>query len=308
MSPTGVVVTIILPTIGRPSYIVNTVRSILAQSYPNIQILISDNAASVATIQLLAKAGISDPRIDIAVRPIRLSFSSHMNACIEDARGTYIMILSDDDQITSGYVEEMVLTMDSNPEVAVCLGRQTQIGENDMGVMPDKPSGMSLVVLDGPDFIGDSLSGKIKTGVLTSISMFVRKTDMIQVGSFSDYPDGLHVDNLVIFKLALRGKIALASSLMYYRVYSDSFGLSAPFQNLLAATYAYNQDCSNLLRAEPLLSEGQKKFIMQSLKSNNVRLLLSRIRRVYRFQLSPFALLVCLLQVAQFKLASMNAT
>ncbi len=295
-------VTVIVPTIGRPDYIIDTIRSILVQSYSNLQILISDNAPTTATAPLLAAADISDARFEFVTRPTRLGFSSHMNACIADARGMYIMILSDDDQITPGYVEEMVQVMHSRPEVSVCLGRQVKITENDRGVMPDSVSDTSQSIFDGLVYLRDSLSGYLQTGVLTHISMFVRKADMLQVGGFSDYPDGLHVDNFVIFNLAIRGQVALLNNLMYYRVYNASVGLSTPFPTLLAATQKYTRDCASLLRAELVIAERDKISILLSLKSNNVWLLLSRIRHVYRHRLSAIALLFCLLKVAQFKL------
>lgn len=300
-------VTVIVPTIGRPDYIVDTIRSILAQTYSNLQILISDNAPAVATAPLLVAAGISDIRFDFVTRPERLGFSSHMNACIADARGTYMMILSDDDQITPSYVEEMVQVMQLRPEVTVCLGRQVKITEHDQGVMPDHVSDMPESIFDGLAYLRDSLSGYLQTGVLTHISMFVRKADMLQVGGFSDYPDGSHVDNFVIFKLALRGHVALARSLMYYRVYIASVGLSTPFPTLLAATRSYNRDCARLLRAELVVAERDKTLILQSLKSNNVWLLLSRIRHVYRHRLSAIVLVSCLFQVAQFKFTRTEA-
>lgn len=299
-------VTIIVPTIGRPDYIIDTIRSIVAQTYSNLQILISDNAPTAATAPLLAAAGISDIRFEFVTRPVRLGFSSHMNACIVDARGTYMMILSDDDQITPGYVEEMVHMMHSRPELAVCLGRQVKITEHDHGVLPDRVSDMRQSFFNGLEYLRDSLSGDLQTGVLTHISMFTRKADMLKVGGFNDYPDGSHVDNVVIFKLALRGDVGLAKSLMYYRVYISSVGLSTPFSSLISATRTYTRDCARLLRAELIVAERDKVSILQSLKSNNVWLLLSRIRHVYRHRLSAIALVSCLLQVGQFKLTRME--
>ena len=75
-------VTVIVPTIGRPDYIIDTLRSLLLQSYSPLRILISDNAPAAATAQLLEQAGISDVRLRIVTRAQRLDFSTHMNVCI----------------------------------------------------------------------------------------------------------------------------------------------------------------------------------------------------------------------------------
>lgn len=295
-------VTVVVPTIGRPDYVVDTIRSILVQTYSNLQILISDNAPDVATAPLLVAAGISDARIDIVTRSERLSFSAHMNFCIADARGTHLMILSDDDQLSSGYVEEMVRVMQLRPEVAVCLGRQIKITEHDRGVMIDRISPLPQTIIDGVSFLRDSLSGDLQTGVLTYISMFARKADILRAGGFSDYPDGSHADNFIIFNLALCGHVALTRNLMFYRVYLASFGLRTPFSALLEATSAYTRDGARLLRATPAVAEIDKMLILRSLKSNNFRLLLSRLRHVYWRRLSIAAFVGSILQVVKFKL------
>lgn len=300
-------VTVIVPTIGRPDYIVDTIRSILAQTYSHLQILISDNAPDAASAPLLVAAGISDTRIDMVTRPQRLGFSVHMNACISEARGTHLMILSDDDQITPGYVDEMVQVMQLRPEVTVCIGRQVKITEHDRGVMPNRLSDTRQSIFDGVTFLKDSLSGDLQSGVLTYISMFARKSDLLQAGGFSDYPDGSHADNFIILNLALRGHVALTRNLMFYRVYLTSSGLKTPFSALLEATKAYTRDSARLLRATPVVAERDKTSILRALKSSNVRLLLSRIRHVYWHRLSAAALMGGLMQVAQFKLTRTDA-
>jgi glycosyltransferase involved in cell wall biosynthesis len=293
-------VTIVVPTIGRPLYIVNTVHSILAQTYSKIQILISDNKPEISTAQLLEVAAISDNRIDIVTRTKRLDFSAHMNLCIAEARGTYVMILSDDDQITPGYVEEALQVMQSRPEIIVCLGRQIKVTKDDYGVLNEEVSHLPQFVIDGTCFLRDSLSGNLQTGVLTYISMFARKMDIIKSGGFQNYPDGLHSDNFLIFNLALRGHIALLRNLMFYRVYLESSGLKTPFSALILATKMYTNDCARMLYDMSNVSNSDKSSILHSLKSDNAWLLLSRIRHVYRHQLSFSTLVWSVLQVVWF--------
>lgn len=294
-------VSIIVPTIGRPKYFVDTIRSILAQTYSHLQILISDNAPEVASAPLLVAAGISDARIDMVNRLERLDFSAHMNACLAEVRGTYVMILSDDDQITPGYVEEMVQVMQLRTEVIVCLGRQIRINEHDIGVMPNILSDSPQSIFDGVAFLKGSLSNNLQTGVLTYISMFARKSDILQAGGFKHYPDGSHADNFIIFNLALRGNVVLSRNLMFYRVYLSSSGLKTPFSALLESTKAYTRDSALLLNAAPAVTKNDKSLLLYLLKSNNVWLLLSRIRHVYWCRLSVVGLISYILQVARFK-------
>jgi glycosyltransferase involved in cell wall biosynthesis len=299
-------VTVIVPTIGRPEFIVDTLRSVLAQTYTRLQILISDNAPAQPTAPLLAAAGIDDARIEIVHRPVRLGFSAHMNACIAQALGTYLMIVSDDDLITPGYVAEMVEAMSADPQIKVCLGRQVQINEHDRG-MPTRPeSGRQREILDGVDFLTRTLARTLQTGVLTYISMFVRRHEILEVGGFRDYPDGSHADNFIVFSLAIQGRVALLSHLMFYRVYLASSGLRTPFPALLEATRAYTRDASTALRGTSVSHE-DSQALRALVKAANTRLLIGRLRDVYRHRMNPLALLVCMAQVLRFKLSRVSS-
>ncbi len=296
-------VTVIVPTIGRPEYIVDTIRSILAQSYSNLQVLVSDNDPETATARLLADAGIFDPRIELVTRPRRLGFSEHMNTCITDARGVYVMILSDDDQITPGYLQEMVELMASQQDVTVCLGRQTKITEHDSGMILHTGVESRQSTIDGVSFLKGWLSGNLQTDVMTYISMFARTVDILEAGGFRDYPDGSHADNFIFFNLALRGRVGLISSTMFYRVYVTSFGLRTPFDALMGATKAYTRDCARLLSVTPDVAVTDKRAILRALKVNNVQMLLGRLRHVYRHRQSTVSLIKSLLEVARFRLS-----
>ena len=294
------VVTVIIPTIGRPDYIVDTVRSVLAQSYLHLQILISDNAPEVATKSLLRAASINDPRIEIIQHTKRLEFSDHMNKCIALSNGEYLMILSDDDQIAPSYVADMVAFMLSNNNIKICFGNQIRIDENCLGLFPVKYEQSPLKIFDGLDFLIGSLSGTLTTNIMTYVSMFVRRTDIIEVGGFRPYPDGSHADNFVVLSLALRGLVALGGGTMFYRVYLASFGLRTPFSALLSATNAYTNEALALTSKAPIKIY-QRKILDNLIKRTNARMLLSRIRAVYRFRLSIFELLICLLRTLQFR-------
>lgn len=296
-------VTVIVPTIGRPVFIADTIRSVLLQSYSNLQILISDNSPSQASAPLIAAEGIEDPRIEFVEHATRLDFSVHMNACLRHARGKFVMIVSDDDQISPDYIREMVLIMNKEPNVKVALGRQVRISESDTGVISKPTKLQPQHIIDGVTYLKDTLSGKLQSGVLTNISMFVRLDDIRAVHGFKDYPYGFHVDNLVVFRLALMGSVALSSNLMYYRIYSASSGLSAPFESLLQATSFFTRDCAKAVCCTPSVMRSDKEFLLRNLRHSNTRLLLSRIRRVYAGRLSAIALAGCLLKVFQYRLS-----
>ncbi len=283
-------VTVVIPTIGRPKYIADTVRSVLLQDYPQLRVLISDNVPATPTAQVLRESGIDDPRIRIVARQERLPFSAHMNACLKDSDGDFVMILSDDDQLSRGYISEQVSLFTHDPKVTVGFGQQTVATETQGGLLDTQVGALPSRVLDGADFLAGSLSGSLRTGVMTYISLFARRSDLIRVGGFKLYPDGSHADNFIVWQLALAGRVALGKQVMHYRVYATSHGLSTPFSALLAATSAYTRDCAAALRKADEGQTPQEHALIRQLKLNNFRMLRSRLRTVYRQRLSMPAL------------------
>jgi glycosyltransferase involved in cell wall biosynthesis len=290
-------VTVIVPTIGRPEYILHTIQSTLNQTYLNIQILISDNAPSIKTSSILDGAGIIDKRIDIVIRPKRMNFCEHMNACILDARGKYVMILSDDDQISYGYVEEMVAIMEAGNDVSVCVGRQLVIKENVKGLIPSQLSISPQLVISGSKFINDFLSGSPPKEIFTYLSIFAQKKDLVEAGGLRNYPFGAHSDNYLVIKLAMKGNIAFSKNLMFYRIYLGSVGLSMPFAVLLEATKKYSSDCHRLINEMSSLSIKEKVRLIQLMRLSSIRLLIYRLRHVYAHRISTLNMLTNLIKI-----------
>ncbi len=293
-----ILVTVIVPTIGRPEYITHTIQSILNQTYANIQILISDNSPPIPTDLILKEAGISDSRIEIISRLTRMNYCDHMNACIRDARGKYLMILSDDDQISSGYVKEMVDMAESAENVRVCVGRQQVIGGDTQGLVPSQLSQSPQLIISGSKYLKNFISGIVPEEVFTHISVFARKSDIIEAGGLREYPYGAHSDSFLVIRLAMLGNVAFSKNLMFYRIYLGSVGLSMPFNALLDATKKYSSDIYRLINEINDLSLKQKKQLIRSMQISNGHLLVYRLRHIYAKRISIREILANLIKIS----------
>ncbi|HWP26987.1 MAG TPA: glycosyltransferase [Xanthobacteraceae bacterium] len=115
-------VTIAIPTYNRASLIKDAVTRALAQTYSNIEVLVSDNASTDNTLEVLKS--ISDPRLRIVRNPSNVGHVANFNNCIREARGEYLVIVPDDDIITETFVERAVDLIRKDPSiqavVAVC--------------------------------------------------------------------------------------------------------------------------------------------------------------------------------------------
>jgi glycosyltransferase involved in cell wall biosynthesis len=97
-------VTIGIPTYNRADkYLKETIQSAIDQTYPNLEIIISDNCSSDNTAFLVSS--FDDPSIRYHRHKVNIGANNNFNFCLENARGVYFQLLQDDDQIDPDFIE-----------------------------------------------------------------------------------------------------------------------------------------------------------------------------------------------------------
>jgi glycosyltransferase involved in cell wall biosynthesis len=283
-------ISVVIPWIGREKYIGATVAALRSQDYPNLEIVVSDNSLSPAARELLGAMGDSGIRvIDRSER--RLSSADHFTACIRDATGEYVMILSDDDLIEPTYVSGMYDAIRSHPISSVVLGEQIVIGENDVLIPSD--SGANVVEhYHGARFFLSRLVNPRKLPIVTYVSLFARRSDLLMC-PYRDYPDGSNSDNYMMLCLALRGDVTISAKKMYYRVYESSSGLKTPFSKLMESCTQFERDVAMLLRTHrSTLSPGFRLMFRLLIRARNGSMMTRRLFSLYRRRMSRGELFV----------------
>lgn len=111
-------VSILLPTHNRPDYAEQALRSALAQSYPALEIVVSDNSDDERTRERLAPYLAQHPRLRyqrIASCPPLENFQH----CYGRADGEYVNFLMDDDLLHPAKIARMMAVMLDQPGVGV---------------------------------------------------------------------------------------------------------------------------------------------------------------------------------------------
>lgn len=97
-------VTIGIPTYNRAdSYLKQTLESAVSQTYPNVEIIVSDNCSTDNT-EALVKS-LADPRIRYFKQARNIPANDNFNFCLEQAKGDYFSLLHDDDMIDEDFVD-----------------------------------------------------------------------------------------------------------------------------------------------------------------------------------------------------------
>ena len=99
-------VTIALPTVNRLAYLRLALQGALAQTYPNLEIVVANNASTDGTAEYLA--GVTDPRVRVLHHPSRLPMVDNWNTCIAASSAEFLLLLSDDDLLRPAAIEKMV--------------------------------------------------------------------------------------------------------------------------------------------------------------------------------------------------------
>jgi glycosyltransferase involved in cell wall biosynthesis len=139
-------VTIGIPTYNRLGYLKEAVSSALAQTYPNIEILISQNPHSDCDVReeiadyCRSLAGVY-PRVRYQLRPANLGPPENHRWVFENAGGDYVMLIGDDDRLLPNAMENLVNGI--VPGASVIFGRRYMIDAEGRRqpriIAPEKP-------------------------------------------------------------------------------------------------------------------------------------------------------------------------
>jgi glycosyltransferase involved in cell wall biosynthesis len=232
-------VSIIIPTLNRLQFIKETIRSVSEQTYRNVEIIVSDNGSTSDVKEYIRDVIDSDLRILYRKNTETVTMASHFNQCLHLAKGRYIIYISDDDLISDNFIRLMVDKFESNSSISVGISK-TQIINTNGDIVRSIPVS-TWDEQNGKNFIDDWLIKNREIPVATFISLFT-KTDRLKLsGGFPDFEAGAHIDNAITINLCLMGDIAFVEqATFFYRVYSESFGLSMPLNRLLKASHQFS--------------------------------------------------------------------
>ena len=107
-------VTIAIPTYERADgYLKIALESALNQTYPNIEILVSDNCSPDDTEKVVKSY--ADARVRYYRQHAPLVPNDNFNFCLHESRGAFFLLLHDDDEIDRDFVETCTKAMHSSP-------------------------------------------------------------------------------------------------------------------------------------------------------------------------------------------------
>jgi glycosyltransferase involved in cell wall biosynthesis len=121
-------VSLCIPTWNGAAYVADALRSALAQTLRDFELLVVDDGSTDDTLQVVA--GFDDPRLRVVRNASRLGLPGNWNRCLELARGEYVKFLFQDDLLEPWAVERLVDALRLAPEAGLAFGRRIIRHEN----------------------------------------------------------------------------------------------------------------------------------------------------------------------------------
>jgi hypothetical protein len=142
-------VSVCLPNLNTHRYLRERVDTILAQTYPNWELVVSDNYSVDGAWEFFQDLARADSRVAIEQAP-REGMYANWNRCITRARGEYVYVATSDDTMAPDCLEKMVAALTAHPECDIAHCPLLQI-DSDGRALPDSWSTGSIFALSsGP--------------------------------------------------------------------------------------------------------------------------------------------------------------
>ena len=114
----GLRVAIGIPTYNRAdTYLPEALGSALAQDYPNLEVIVSDNGSTDGTEVFVNS--LNDPRVRYFRQEPSLTPNENFNFCLKQASGAYFLLLHDDDRIDPDFITTCVKAAQGRDDLGV---------------------------------------------------------------------------------------------------------------------------------------------------------------------------------------------
>lgn len=136
-------------TYNRPKLLVNSIDSVLRQTYPNVELIVSDNSTNDDTFKVLSSRN-SWGRYKYIRRNPSMSGVEHLVTVFEEVNTDFFMVFHDDDEMLPNMVEELfeAITADVNYSAVGANAYAMKNGKKKLFFPPHNaviPDGESLI-------------------------------------------------------------------------------------------------------------------------------------------------------------------
>ncbi|MFO1038563.1 MAG: glycosyltransferase family 2 protein [Geminicoccaceae bacterium] len=109
-----------IPVYNGENYLEEAIRSVLAQTLDDLELVICDNASSDRTEEICRDYAAKDPRVRALRNPQNLGAIPNYNRVFDESRGRYFKWLAHDDRIKPTYLAATVAALEAASRAVLC--------------------------------------------------------------------------------------------------------------------------------------------------------------------------------------------
>jgi glycosyltransferase involved in cell wall biosynthesis len=203
-------VSIGLPVYNGEQYLAETIDSILAQTYENFELIISDNCSTDGSREICRRYVERDSRVRFFPNEINKGWAGNYCRVFELARGPYFRWAPADDVFAPESVAACVEVLDAHPDAVLCYPKTTLIDATGAVIEPYD---------DNLDLRSNSPVVRFRMafdqiGLVNVMYGLMRTEQVRQTGLIRHYPGA---DIIFLIELSLYGKFIEINRRLFFR-------------------------------------------------------------------------------------------
>jgi O-antigen biosynthesis protein len=197
------VISVLVPSYNYVQYITQAIDSALAQTYPNVEVVVTDNISSDATVETIRTRYAGDPRVRLFVNERNIGLVPNFNRALAHARGEFVLWLSADDWLLPTHLARLHEVFEREPSLDVVYSGAYYCNEpGRLYNVRNMPGQLSVDYVDARDELID---------MLTTVCQVCLPTALFRRGLFDELgpmDEGLRVaaDWELAVRIAIAGK------------------------------------------------------------------------------------------------------
>jgi len=200
-------VSVVIPAYNSEKHIAETLRSVLAQTYRNYEVIVVDDGSSDGTLRL---ARSFEPQVKVLTKK-NGGPASARNLAISNSQGDYIAFLDGDDLWVEDKLEEQAAFLDGNRSVGLVYGEALMFTESD----GEKKIGSKIGYTTDPSF-----SSLLFGDYIPNSTVMIRRACVEKAGLLNESRELIGVEDYEYWmRIAKHFAIAgIPRPLAYYRI------------------------------------------------------------------------------------------
>jgi glycosyltransferase involved in cell wall biosynthesis len=200
-------VSIGLPVRNGATFVAEAIDSILAQTFPDFELIISDNASTDATPEICRRYAAADRRIRFYRQETNIGAAPNFNLVFHRSSGKYFKWAAHDDLIQPTYLERCVAALEADPEAVLCQPIVEIVdGAGAREIYDHGAFGTGLPRQS------DRLAARLRARRCTEVFGVIRRDALHGTALIADH---VGADRTLLIELALRGRFLTVPEILF---------------------------------------------------------------------------------------------